>query len=170
LWIFCAVASTHDNTEAANASISFVASLIGTVSALRAYRSGFKCFISWLASEMVEMGSRESDDCSRRFGFDGSEARHENEGMSDWRKRFQFSMANLLGAMVPLGLLLWVVNAWLWRRTLNPAEALLLALLAISSAVGTLIGGGSGFLAGLFIGFALYVLTIPLFALLLLPT
>jgi hypothetical protein len=90
--------------------------------------------------------------------------------MNNWRKLFRFSLLNMLAAFVPLGMLLWVLDAWLRQRMLNAAEAFLLSLMALSSMIGTMLGGGSGFMIGLIVGLALFVLGIPLLAILFPPT
>lgn len=92
--------------------------------------------------------------------------RWHNRGMSDWKRLFRFSLLNILAAFVPLGALMWVLNAWLRLRTIKPAEGLLLSLMALSAMIGTILGGGKGMMAGLIVGFGLYVFAIPLLALL----
>jgi hypothetical protein len=87
-----------------------------------------------------------------------------NDMANHWR--IQFSLAHLLGAVALLGMLMWIANEWLRRGRLNAPEALLLTLIAVSAAIGTLVGGGKGFLVGAIIGLALYVLLIPFVAIL----
>jgi len=74
----------------------------------------------------------------------------------DARKRFQFSVGNLMLMMVPLAVVFAVVSVVM--RTQAGQGALVLAVLVgLGGAIGALVGGGEGMRKGLLRGLGLFI-------------